>query len=44
MHNESFLYMNKTLQNDISLSLKVQMMQAKMNLFLSLPVYSLISM
>ena len=35
--------MNKALQNDVSFSLKVQMMQAKMNLFLSLPVYSLIS-
>ena len=35
--------MNKTLQNDISFSLQVQMVQAKMNLYLSLPVYSLIS-
>ena len=35
--------MNKALQNDVSFSVKVQMMQAKMNLFLSLPVYSLIS-
>ena len=36
--------MNKTLQNDIFLSLKVQMVQAKMNLYLNLPVCSLISM
>ena len=36
--------MNKMLQNDISFSLKVQMLQAKMNFYLSLPVYSLISM
>ena len=35
--------MNKSLQNDISFSLKVQMAQAKINLYLSLPVYSLIS-
>ena len=35
--------MNKSLQNDISFSLKVQMAQAKMNLYLSLPLYSLIS-
>ena len=36
-------YMNKVLQNDISFSINVQMVQAKMNLYLSLPVYSLIS-
>ena len=35
--------MNKSLQNDISFSLKVQMVQEKMNLYLSLPIYSLIS-
>ena len=36
--------MSKTLQKDIPFSLKVQMMQAKMNLYLNLPVYSLICM
>ena len=36
--------MNKKLQNDTSFSLKVQMVQAKMNLCLSLPVCSIISM
>ena len=35
--------MKKSLQNDISFSLKVQMVQAKMNLLLSLPIYRLIS-
>ena len=35
--------MNKSLQNDISFSLKVEMAQAKMNLYLSFPVYSLTS-
>ena len=34
--------MNKLLQNDISFSLKVQMVQEKMNFYLSLPIYSLI--
>ena len=29
MYNEWFLHMNKFLQNDISFSLKVQMVQAK---------------
>ena len=33
--------MSKALQKDISFSLKVQMVQAKMNLYLNLPVYSL---
>ena len=42
MYNEWFSHMNKLLQNDISL--KVQMVQAKMNLYFSLPIYSLISM
>ena len=42
MYNERFSHMNKSLQNDIPFS-KVQMVQSKMNLFLSLPVYSLIS-
>ena len=44
MYNEWFSHMNKTLQNDISFSYNVQMVQVKMNLYLSLPVYSLISM
>ena len=43
MYNEWFSHMNKLLQNDISFSLKVQMVQTKMNLYLSLPIYSLIS-
>ena len=43
MYNEWFSHMNKSLQNDIYFSLKVQMVQAKMNLYLSLAVYSLIS-
>ena len=29
MHNEWFLHMNKSLQNDISFSLKIQMLQEK---------------
>ena len=41
MYNEWFSHM--LLQNDISFSLKVQMLQAKMNLYLSLPICSLIS-
>ena len=32
MYNEWFLHMRKTIQKDISFSLKVQMVQAKMNL------------
>ena len=43
MYNEWFSHMSKTIQKDISFSLKVQMVQAKMNLYLSLPIYSLIS-
>ena len=43
MYNEWFTHLTKSLQTDISLSLKVEMVQVKMNLFLSLPVYSLIS-
>ena len=42
MYNEWFYHMNKLLQYDISL--KVQMVQAKMNLYFSLRIYSLISM
>ena len=34
--------MNKSVQNDISFA-KIQMVQAKVNLNLSLPVYSFIS-
>ena len=41
MYNEWFWLTNKWLQDDISY--EVQMMQAKMNLYLSLLVYSLIS-
>ena len=33
MYNESFSHMNKLLQNDISFSLNVQMVLAKMNLY-----------
>ena len=43
MYNEWFSHMSKTIQKDISFSLKVQMVQAKMNLYLSLPIYNLIS-
>ena len=42
MYNEWFLHMSKTIQKDISFSLKVQMVQAKMNLYFNLLVYSLI--
>ena len=35
--------MNKSLQNDISFSLKIQMVQAKINFYLTLPVYHLSS-
>ena len=38
MYNEWFSHMGKTLQKDISFSLKVQMVQAKNNLYLNLPV------
>ena len=37
------MYTNKTLQKDISFSHKVQMVQAKMNSYLNIPAYSLIS-
>ena len=43
MYNEWFSHMNKSLQNDISFSLNVQMVHENMNLYLSLPIYSLIS-
>ena len=42
MYNEWFLHMIKLLQNDTSFSLKVQMVQEKMNLYSSLLIYSLI--
>ena len=42
MYNEWFSHMSKTLQKDISFSLKVQMVQAKMNSYLNLTVYNLI--
>ena len=35
---------SNTLQKDASFSLKFQMLQAKMNMYLNLPVYSLICM
>ena len=41
MYNEWFSHMNKSLHN-ISFSLKVQMVQAKVNLYLSLPIGNLI--
>ena len=44
MYNECFLHMSKTLRKDISFSHKVQMMQAKMNSYLNIPVYSAISL
>ena len=40
MHNEFYYCMRK---EDISFSHKVQMLQAKKNLHLNIPVYSLIS-
>ena len=42
MYNEGFSHMNKSLQN-ISFFLKVQVVQAKIKLYLSLPIYNLIS-
>ena len=44
MYNECFSHMSKTLQKDISFSHKVQLVQAKMNSHLNMPVYSLISL
>ena len=38
-----FPHMSKTLQKDISFSHKVQMVQAKRNMYLNIPVYSHIS-
>ena len=43
MYSEWFSRMNKSLQNDISFSLIVQIGQAKMNLYVSLPIYGLMS-
>ena len=42
MYNEWFSHMNNSLQKDISFFSNVEIVQAKMNLNLSLPVYSLI--
>ena len=42
MYNEWFSHMSKTIQKDISFSLKVQMVQAKMDSYFNLPVYNLI--
>ena len=44
MYNECFSHMSKTLKKDISFSHKVPMLQAKMNLYLSAPVCTLISL
>ena len=40
MFNELFSHMSKMKQKDISLSLKVPMVQAKMNWYFTLLVYS----
>ena len=42
IYNEWFLHMSKMIQKDISFSLKVQMVQAKINLYFNLLGYSLI--
>ena len=43
MYNEWFSYMNKPLRNDISFSIKIQMVLEKIYLYLSLPNFSDIS-
>ena len=43
MYNERFFHMSKTLKKVISFFHMVQMVQAKMNSYLNMPVYSLIS-
>ena len=43
MYNECFSDMSNTLQKDVSFSHKVQMVQAKMNLYLNILVYRVIS-
>ena len=43
MYNEWFCHMNKSLQNDIYFSFKVGLVQAKISLYLRLPIYNLIS-
>ena len=43
MYNETFLHMCKMLHKDY-FSFKIRMVLAKMNLYLNLPVYSLICM
>ena len=42
MYDERFSHMSKTILKDISFSLKVQIVQAKMNSYFNLTVYSLI--
>ena len=42
MYNEWFSHMSSAIQKDISFSLKVQMVQEKIDLYLNLLVYSLI--
>ena len=42
MYNEKFSHMGKAIPKDISFSLKVQMVQAKLNSYFNLLVYSLI--
>ena len=39
MYKESLMQVSRTLQKDIFFSLKAQIAQAKMNLYLSLPVH-----
>ena len=43
VYNKWFSHISKSLQNDISFSLKVQMVLVRMNLNPSLPAYRLIS-
>ena len=44
MYNDYFSHMSKTLQKDISFPHKIQMVQAKVNSYLDIPVHSLISL
>ena len=44
MYNECFSHMSKALQKDIFFSQEVQMVQAKMNSYVNIPVYSLVSL
>ena len=43
MYNQGFSHMNKSVHSGLSFSLNVQIVQAKMNLYPSLPIDSLIS-